>query len=421
MGNKFPFRVRHQWAIGLALFSLPLSLEACIAFLFLGFINGFFSPKQARAPFSVVLMFLPFIAYFCLQVWSVWRGGDQGLALSKLETAEAFLLVPVASLMGWEVLKPHGKWLLKMFLLGLAAAVVFSLLEAVYQLLETGAWYLNWPSGKYRDHHFFYNGLAAPLMHPAYFSTLLGVGLLAMWTQKDLLKKKTVLWWSVGGVVFLLLLQGRMNLIAFGLVLGFWTLGEGLGNKRWRPFLLLSTASLALLGAVQFAPESIKSRITNEFTLEYNLQAPSIEDFTGFTVRLAEWECAALPIGNNLLTGVGNGQAVQALQQAYATKGFVVGQELNFNCHNQFLEVQLAHGLIGSAVMVLIVGGLFLRAKKKRFGLLALATGFQLLCMLTESMWQRHLGATSFVLFASLFLILAERPNEQNTVKESKE
>lgn len=421
MGNKFPFEKRQQWALALALFSLPLSLEACLVFLILAFFNSFSAPTSAWASKPIALLFVPFIAYFGLQIWSVFRGGDQGLALSKLETAEAFLLVPVTFLAGWKHLKHQGKWLLRWFLFGLAASMLFSLLEGVYQLVHTGQWYRNWSSGKYRDHHFFYNGLAAPLMHPAYYSTLLGVGLLALWTQKNLFSRTVTKWWGFLGVVFLLLLQGRMNLIAFGLVLGLWTLGEGLENKRWKPFLLLLTAGISLLVGMQFAPESIKSRITNEFTLSYNLQAPSIEDFTGFTIRLAEWECAAVPIGNHIGVGVGNGRAVAYLQEAYSTKGFVVGQKLNFNCHNQFLEIQLAHGLIGSAVLLAMVIALFWQARKKRNGLLALATGFQLLCMLTESMWQRHLGATSFVLLGALLLVLAEGPNEESSVEKGKE
>lgn len=418
------FDVRTKWLVGLALCSLPLSLAVTHVLLLLAFLNGLFFGRYQRKEnvqgfgYSWVL---PFIAYFLLQVWSAFRPGDQGLALSKLETAEAFLVVPFIALSSGRIIGRERKFLLRAFFLGLILAMTFSLVDALRLLIQTGSWMRYWPSGMYRDHHFFYIGLADPLMHPGYYSTLLGVGLFAAWTNTDVVSRKQLLWGSLFALIFLLLLQARINLLAFGAVVGIWTIYLGRVRGQWRPLLFLVVTLGLLTAFLPVMPDRIKDRILNEFTLEYDLRSPTIDEFTGFTIRLAEWQCAAEPISANPIWGVGNGRAPEALYKVYEEKGFAVGLERRFNCHNQFLEIQLAHGIPGTLILFWMMFSIFRIAWRKSSVGLGLVTLFQLLCMVTESMWQRHLGATSFVFLTVLFILFAQGKNNQQPVEKGEE
>lgn len=400
---------RTKWLIALAFLSLPLYIHATHILLFVAIFNCFILQwnswhLEKDISFSWIL---PFLAYFTLQFWSVFRPGNFGIALSKLETAEFFLVIPLLSLCSFNVVLKQRKFILRAYLIGLLLAMIISLTDAILLLIETRSWFRNWPDGIYREHHFFYVGLAAPLMHPSYFSALLGVGVLLSWTQKDLLSRNQTVVWSILALLFLFLLQARMSLLAFSITVGIWTIYLAIRSKKWKPFLFLVMSVIVITIAVILAPQRISDRLTKEFRLDYDIQAKSIDSFSGITIRLAEWECAMVTIKENFMWGVGNGLATSRLYEAYESKGFYVGLKHNFNCHNQFIEVLLAHGLLGLGVLLVLITSIFYRAWRYSSTSLFLVTFFLIACTLTESMWQRHLGATSFAMFSILLSIIA--------------
>lgn len=335
-----------------------------------------------------------------------------GLVYSNDPKAGGELLVMqlLLVLLPWQLFSLQSfeeKWLRIAFYTLWTAALVAAVYLIGYGVYRT----FTYPSGNYLGNATFflyYTGLAEPLMHPAYLSLLVVMAVLgAFWLRWQGGFKQGFYW--VGQLfllLFLLMVSARMSLLAFVvsvLWLG-WYLGWRQGKKR-----ILFTGVLILgvfVSAVFFVlPKRLQQRFTELTQLSYDVKADNIHDFSGLTIRLAEWEGVWVALQSDWLIGHGTGAGKTALQLAYETLEFKVGLQNSYNAHNQFLETALSNGVLGVFMLLLLFAAAFLHARKQKNWLAMWFLIFFFLCIQTESMLIRHRGVLFFALYLALTMM----------------
>lgn len=417
-----PYRNRFAILFGALLLALPFSeffTSLMILFLFVNFwLQKFWKGWNSlwHQPF---LLFL--ILFFALQVVGLYLSPEihHTAAVKKLETKLPFVLVPVFFAMGLAQMTQHQiKNLIGVFWLSVVVAGIFCEAFAAYQVATTGSWHSTWSDGSLKHYHFFYAGLSDVLMHPGYLSTFVGAAIFCgFWLlQTGQLAKyqKTTIWVAqVFLFVFLMQLQGRINIIAFFAVAGLALVGVLLKRGNIRLLAGAGISGLLLIwGIAQFAPEPLAKRFRGLNNLSYNLSAPEMSDFNGISIRLAEWECVREAIKKTPWYGAGQGAAQPLLRTIYEEKNFVVGLAYDFNAHNQLYETRLANGIPGLVGLLLIfAAGIWQGVRTKNYLLLAFLMFF-FISFLSESMLERQKGVMLFCVLGSLLTAIKAAPSE---------
>lgn len=277
----------------------------------------------------------------------------------------------------------------------------------LYRTLAEGRLYAYFAS-----HYLYYTELAERLMHPAYFSALIAVAFMGGCYLREKKHFNSHWYWLAQAwlLLFLLLLSARMVLIAL-LISGFLLalyLGWQRANKRlvWGA---LVGAPLFALAVFWILPERLQSRFTELGQFEYDIRATELKDFSGLTVRLAEWEGVFTALEGHWWLGHGTGAGHAALSKGYEKIGFQVGLDYNYNAHNQYLETWLHNGLIGLMLLLVFFVLAFSTAWQQQNWLALWFVVFIMLCMLSESMLLRHRG----VLLLAVYLPLTLRSEKQ--------
>lgn len=398
-GNRF------QWLLLATVATLPIltvNLVCWIAFS----LNALTAPRSAWSALlrrdSQLWIYLPLLLVCTVSIaWSHdWFGG-----LSKLETMGPLILGPVA--LGRAHLTPEFvRRLYRTFIGSVTACAVFALGYGVSKYWQYDGWYRYFPDGTVRDHHVFYTGLSDQVMHPGYFSVYVGIAVLLL-ARLGAEAERRLPYWLLGGflVVFLVMLQGRINILSFALVTLPWLAWRLVRDRH--PFEaagIFLAVGLVTVAALQTLPQPVADRFTEEVSTDYDVEAPRLGEFSGLTIRLAEWESIWPTVTDNWVLGVGIGDAQEAIGSAYEERGFVVGSRNDFNAHNQYLQTWLSAGLPALLALLFVLAALTWHAIRNRDVVLAMAAWYFFLSMLTESMLERNWAGS---LFATVLFVMA--------------
>jgi hypothetical protein len=383
-------------------------------FILFIFVNFFFHHfwKDAGHLLRNPLLLL-FLAFFLIQVvgYYITQESMRDAALRKMETKLPFVLVPLFFAGGLARLsKAWLNGMLWIIALANAVALLFCFLFAAWQVATTGSWHSTWSDGSIRDYYFLYSGLSDVLMHPGYLATFAGGGFFAaIW----LLHRQiyTALWQKrvlIGSCLLLaigiLMLQSRINILGFLLIMGFGAGVAILKMPEWRkPFIGISAAGTILLALVLFIPSPLSKRFLGLTDFEYQIDAPSMNDFTGITIRLAEWDCVRETISRYGFWGTGQGSAQPALRAVYEEKNFKMGLHHDFNAHNQYYETRLANGIPGLMVLLSLFGFCIIVAIKQKNWLLLAFAAYWMMTMCAESMLERQKGVILCCIYLPIF------------------
>lgn len=354
--------------------------------------------------------------FYLLHLISLLYTDNMPQAGRELETKVSFLLGPVLLLAYGQNLKLRQLWRLRLaYVLGNVAVLLAALCYAAYRALGAENWFYIREGGTYRRYFFQYETFSEPFMHPGYLATYVGVAFLILlyglyrgrWQRPG---------WACTGLVLmglgLVLLQGRMNLLALMLVLGAagvaWVWHSG--RLRWLVYAGL-LAGLVGWGFYTWAPDSLLKRYLALPNFEYQIDG---NKFNSATYRLAEWRSATQALKANPWLGYGVGDSQHALETAYRELHFWEGLERHFNAHNQYLDTWLAVGLPGLLLFCSLLLLYLLRMRRYRRWDMAAAVVFLGLCMLTESMMER---AWAVVLFNLLFPLMGAPEIREDTQK----
>ena len=396
-------------------------------FISIFIIHSFFT-KNFQAHFTKFLrplLFL-FIGYFLWCAVSLVYTQNIPVGISHLQTKLGFLLLPIGIIGSGIHTSARYRQLVMNVFVGLSVIVaIAALINAGITSIEAGSLYkvANDDGTIVKQYYFTYTHLAFFIMHPAYFSLYIGAaiftGLYLVVNKTSLIKSAWLQIVIIGFLfIFLILLQGRISILAFlamlfiGVLIYFFTKGSYLKGAG-----IVAVPIGFIVALLLFAPASFTRRFTEFSSMKYDLQAPAVHDFNGFTIRLAEWECALDAIGKQPLLGHGLGDGHIELMKAYRENGFVVGYTKEYNCHNQYLETTLQTGLIGLLIMLGILLYMLYVAYQHKSLLLFVLVGFVSVSMLTESLLERQWGIgffTSFMVFLAVSL-RAELPSSPET------
>ena len=264
--------------------------------------------------------------------------------------------------------------------------------------MQEGAWfYLNEAGSKVL--FFTYNELANPFMHPGYFSTFVGFAILISLDKFIHVKGKNRLIQAAIFIflfVMMILLQGRMNILALFSVFGLGGIFYAVKNKMYKWLAIPATTVIVLALVLIFGSNKSENRFLQMPDFSYDITG---DEFNSATYRLAEWTCAADVISENIWFGTGVGDNRKALWDAYEVRGFKKGLEYKFIAHNQYLETMIATGVVGLAYLLFMLFAYGRLAFKSQDYVTLAALAFLAFCMLTESMFERAWAISLFAVF----------------------
>lgn len=392
--------------LALVFFIMPFGKHLLTNIALLGFIVCcfiYFRKKDYLYALKNVqwLVFALFIGWYLVSLF--WSSSlDEGLR--QIQVKLGLLILPFFILAAGSLLQRHHIERVKMaFVLGCAGVLTACFTASAYKALQIGSHIRLSPGGTYTQNLFTYQALSENFMHPGYLATYIGLALIILLVNITTHTKRK--WWQFILIVYffagMVLLQGRINLLALLIVLGVSALVYAFSKRAYFIFWLAGIPVLMLVAFLFFAPANLKERYFQMPDFSYDISG---NDFNSATFRLAEWTCAADVIGAHPIIGTGVGDNRSALQEAYIARNFKQGVLNKFNAHNQYLETTIATGYIGLLILFSIFIIYAYRAVKVTNHTLLLSVFFFALCILTESMLER---AWAITLFSSLFPLLA--------------
>lgn len=200
----------------------------------------------------------------------------------------------------------------------------------------------------------------------------------------------------------------KFQLIAFCLVIII--IGFRLPNRRIRWAMLASIAALAITTVVLIL---VSPAVRERFTAIYQpgqVIAPGGTSHTSFSARYYMWQSAKTVIASSPIWGQGTGDMMDALYSDYNKVGFSFGSYYKTNAHNQYLQIWGQLGLVGLAILVLLLLWPVILANKAHWASGQWIFGYFMLTNLTECMLNTHSG---LVLFGWLVAVLALETNKR--------
>ena len=341
------------------------------------------------------------LAFFLIYVVSLYWSDDTAYGARKLETKMSLAFIPLFFMSSIRYISTKSKFnIAKCFVLGNVAVITTAFGIAIWDTIQSGSSKVLTPSGLSSVSRFTYETLSSPFMHPGYLATYVGLGLLtSIYILLNTNAKKKWLWGVVGAYLFfgMVMLQGRVNLLALLLTVGGATLVYVIKTKKYKLlFVPVVPVVLVALFAL-FGPKNLKERYLQFPNFEYDISGTN---FNSATYRLAEWHCAGQLIGDHFWLGSGVGDAMEELLDYYQKEAFHEGLKNRYNTHNQYIETWIATGFFGFAILIFMLVVFAIKMlQQKQFWLLA-CLAFFALCMLTESMFER---ASCVILFVTFF------------------
>ena len=366
--------------------------------------------KDWAKAFINPIFVLSALFYIYLYISLYWSANPT-TGLLQLETKLSLLIAPFVLVANKRLITlNHKELFLKVFVVANALALLLILFIAAYKAIDAGAFYYIPEGSKSKVYFFTYVSLAQPLMHPGYLSTYFGIAILSaifLFITKSVRK-----WLWLGLLIWLflgmILVQGRINILALFVVLSLGGLVAAIRLKRYKWLFIPAIPAFLFVVLLAFGNKAIKARFLQMPDFNYNISGTH-EDFNSATYRLAEWTCAADVINQNPVKGVGIGSNTQALMKAYENRGFWEGLRQGFNAHNEYLEIAMIGGFIGLALLILLLGGYAYFSFRNGDYLTLAALTFFALSMITESMLERAWAIILYAVFFPLMLLVSAR------------
>jgi len=292
------------------------------------------------------------------------------------------------------------KYVCYSFLFAVTALVVFDLIQAGLNYSNNGI--LN----------SFYSSALSPTHHPTYLTAFLSLAIL-LFLQLSWATASVKIKWIFYGIIGLFVmihipLSSLSGMLFLFLFFGFSLMIYLVKNGRVRLiFLIILTGGIMGYAILKVQP-SLKGNINNAFGLVASY-ANSPQKFIqsrpfpmeGNEARLVVWT-VAFDIFMDHPMGVGLGNLEAMMHQRLVHIGLKQQADLNYNPHNQFLQIAAEMGVIGLGLFLLIVVyGFYWSITTKNWLLLLVISSLFINCLF-ESMLQRQSGIVFYCFWISL-------------------
>lgn len=206
------------------------------------------------------------------------------------------------------------------------------------------------------------------------------------------------IWWS----------GSRICMLAILACAGIWAIWHTPGRKKWLTgagFALI-TAALAW-GALTFYPRFAGQSAEDIFAYHPEMEEPSFEP------RVAIWHIALESPADYLLFGRGAGCSKGYMTSLYQANGWTRLAERQYSPHCQYITICIELGIIAAILFLLIWLLMPFCHRRRAREFTFYGSAVLLLCMLTESMFDRIEG----ILFISIMLLIILQIDKESLLK----
>lgn len=356
-----------------------------------------------NVPKNYLLLFIQFVIFYLWQLVSLLYSSDTGLGLSNLFGRLSLLLFPILLVLPGTFIKQKIEKLLKVFALGMVLYMIFCFGLALYRSVElsNGQWIFNPHPQEFWLNYFYAEELTFK-HHPSYVSMYVLLAALICFESYSLYNHKNrerFLWFVAG--VFLIICQYFISSragIVITLVIGFaYFVHKAVkaGKKKYiLPGILVSVVVLTPLILKNQRVDYFIGRVLNSPANYERKEDP----------RFTIWKLTLGISFDNVLTGVGIGDARNELEKEFIQRGENQLAQNRLNTHNQFLEVMLETGLIGLLIFLSLFYRMIQIARSEGNNLYLYFIVMSFMFFMFESMLYRLAGVTFFSLFSFLLL-----------------
>ena len=331
-------------------------------------------------------------------------------AFKDIQTKFSFLIFPLL----FTFFKPwpaHFDNLKKSFIAGCVIALVLCLVKALMDY------------SKSQDTNLFFYTTFSRLMHPTYFGFYLNLALIFLiddaYSGKEFSKLSSKIEFFLTELFLfsgIFLLSARMALLVTIATIFLLVIIKSIQQKDKRNLSLALMVSFLVAAGIQYELNGLYNRFTqienavqseNQITTEIAENTTKPEEYNSTTSRLALWKYAMELITSSPATfvfGVGTGDIKEELREVYKKHKFQKGIDENYNPHNQFLHTGVVIGIVGIALLFLILILPFIKSVSKSYWPLVMFLLIILLNGLTESILEVQREIIFFCLFYCLLI-----------------
>lgn len=371
-------------------FVIPLERKLIAPVIILFLITSIFNGEFKRYRKKNILLFSSiYIFYLAGLIYS----DNLQTGITDITTKLSLIIFPISFFLAKIDLKKNLSSVLKSFIDGCFVSAFIAILNSFF------SYYYSF------DISTFFYGHLAIFAHPSYLAMLMSLCIVILYYslfQKEATIKfniKVSSFLLIFFSIFILLLSSKTGLIAMLLIhltaICVWIFKRKAFIKGISVLVVLSTSLLLTYNYSNLFKERIKEII--------NVAQADQSRNSSTSARKTIWITALDLIKNKPFIGYGTGDAKDILVKEYGVKGLTFLQNKRLNAHNQFLQTSLAIGLMGGAILVLmIIIPLLFSFKQKHY----IYLGFLLIIILnasTEAILERQLGVVFYSFFNTLF------------------
>lgn len=344
-----------------------------------------------------------FIAFYLLHIVGLFFSENTSEGLFELEKKLSLIIFPLILCSIPTLSHKETKHIFMGFVLSCFIASLICLGYATQQFINNG------------DAHFFsYHPLVQVIgMHAIYmamyicfciFIVVYFYGHIVF--DERVLYKKIIFFCGIAYfIVFLFLLSARAEIVAFFLISFTGIIIYAFKKRKILQALGLAGIMVIFFAIlIYFSPQN-KERFKE--AINYKSQYSIDKHWGGRAERLLMWDCSMDLVKDNLLTGVGTGDAQGQLNECYKSKNYgalLYYPNTQYNSHNQYLQTTIDIGIVGLGVLLVCFSIVAIRAISiKNYLGLSFIILFAICCF-TESMLESNKGIIFYSFFSSLFL-----------------
>lgn len=356
-------------------------------------------------------LFMAFLLLFLWQVVGLFFADFLNVGIELIFRRLSFLLFPLVLFYPGIKITRNINLIIRLFAVCTFLYIIYCFGNAMHNSLtvKEGRWIFNPYHEDYTYENFFFGARLSDIVHPTYLSMYVLLAILisfeAIYDNSLKMIKRFI--WLIISVVFIIviyLLSSRAGLLAALIVLSLYFILKL--YKKISKWIILSVLVILMSGSVVLIIRNSRISYSVEEISKTNLNETLKKD-----IRLGIWESAIVVIKQNLIVGVGTGDASEELKKEYKRQGYVEGYYDNLNAHNQFLEILLENGLIGLIFFLFILGYICNIAISQQNLLLGLFIIMMAIFFMFETMLNRLAGITFFPFFSFLLLHIKTTPD----------
>lgn len=353
--------------------------------------------RKNPANYSLLVLYL-------LYLLSLFFTSNTEEGLVKAEVKLTYVLLPVLMAPALAFGKTKIFNLLTAFIAGTSLSILINLLHSLGKFFDTG-----------NTAHFFYHYVSL-FHHTSYYAVYLCfavVAILYLQRQKVLTGIFPLVMLLLMHIAMIFLLSSKAGIMVLFLALLLES-GSRLYTNRNMKHLLIFTGSIALMvllsmynNRIQNAIQDVKSTPVIQSSDGEGTTDPQTNSSNS---RIQVWKTCSELIPSYWLTGMMPGDVTDKLVKSYREHKYQGPAEKRLNCHNQFLQTQLALGIFA---LLLLISSLLLPVLGRQSRFKRLRIMFVLIIS-ASFMFEAMLETQSGVQFIVFFLVLLSYQSLKN-------